>query len=304
MTMIPAAAQNHLSKLQHCYGAVGGGYGGYCSGISNYNNNSNNNNNNYYFSSGDYGGGMSRLEGYGCSEACLLGGSGNLVICTTTPMAEDESRTQSLNEEAAASSSKEYCGAQEEDNIRNDVGSWLQLSIGSSSAVLQTPHHNNHEVVVDQRSGREGEEGTGDHQRLVELDLLPSSAIAASSSSEQIRSFHVPPEIQAPPIRPNYSTTSLFLQHNPTVPSNFPHHQEINYWPGNFRPNSPSSSYSAYFARPIFHQQLHSTAGLGTGATTRPNTGGGGGGIDFRVIDPPRRPHSGIWFILQASQNQ
>lgn len=24
----------------------------------------------------------------------------------------------------------------------------------------------------------------------------------------------------------------------------------------------------------------------------------------FRVIDPPRRPHSGIWFLLQASQNQ
>lgn len=24
----------------------------------------------------------------------------------------------------------------------------------------------------------------------------------------------------------------------------------------------------------------------------------------FRVIDPPRRPHSGIWFLLQASQTQ
>ncbi|CAH8325086.1 unnamed protein product [Eruca vesicaria subsp. sativa] len=24
----------------------------------------------------------------------------------------------------------------------------------------------------------------------------------------------------------------------------------------------------------------------------------------FRVIDPPRRPYSGIWFLLQASQNQ
>ncbi|PPS00651.1 hypothetical protein GOBAR_AA20009 [Gossypium barbadense] len=25
---------------------------------------------------------------------------------------------------------------------------------------------------------------------------------------------------------------------------------------------------------------------------------------DVRIIDPPRRPHSGIWFVLQASQNQ
>ncbi|GER39249.1 RING finger protein [Striga asiatica] len=27
-------------------------------------------------------------------------------------------------------------------------------------------------------------------------------------------------------------------------------------------------------------------------------------GLDFRVVQPPRRPQSGIWFMLQASQNQ
>ncbi|EPS66006.1 hypothetical protein M569_08772, partial [Genlisea aurea] len=27
-------------------------------------------------------------------------------------------------------------------------------------------------------------------------------------------------------------------------------------------------------------------------------------GVDFRVVQPPRRPHSGIWFMLLASENQ
>ncbi|KAG6425540.1 hypothetical protein SASPL_115981 [Salvia splendens] len=28
------------------------------------------------------------------------------------------------------------------------------------------------------------------------------------------------------------------------------------------------------------------------------------GGPDFVVVAPPRRPHSGVWFMLQASHNQ
>ncbi|CAN6985387.1 unnamed protein product [Brassica oleracea var. botrytis] len=32
--------------------------------------------------------------------------------------------------------------------------------------------------------------------------------------------------------------------------------------------------------------------------------GGAGPSSEFRVIDPPKRPHSGLWFLLQASQFQ
>ncbi|VVA92824.1 unnamed protein product [Arabis nemorensis] len=31
---------------------------------------------------------------------------------------------------------------------------------------------------------------------------------------------------------------------------------------------------------------------------------GAGPSSEFRVLDPPRRPHSGLWFLLQASQLQ
>lgn len=276
MTMIPSPPQN-LSK-QHCYG----GYVGGCSGN---------------FSQGCSL--MSPLEGYGCSESeapCLLGSDLVLVV---GQMAEDESRTESVNE-AAGSSSKD---AQEE----KDDQRWLQLSIGG----LTASHNNNNNTpnkgdqVQDQSSRRGG---------MIELDLLPAGSASSSSEQkqqqqqqqQQLRSlapsmFHLP-EFRAPP-RPSATpySTSLFLQHPAgTISSSFPQ-QEINW--ANFRPvprtliSAPfSSSTSAslippgpYFARPF---QLH--AGLGVA----------GPRIDFRVIDPPRRPHSGIWFTLQAAQNQ
>ncbi|KAL1550495.1 hypothetical protein AAHA92_18450 [Salvia divinorum] len=68
-------------------------------------------------------------------------------------------------------------------------------------------------------------------------------------------------------------------------PSFISHQHEIN-WA--FRPipiTSPSPSPS-YFVRPAF--QLYDVAAP----------------PDFRVVQPPRRPHSGVWFMLQASHNQ
>ncbi|GFY88091.1 RING finger protein [Actinidia rufa] len=139
---------------------------------------------------------------------------------------------------------------------------------------------------------------------FIELDLLPTS------NSHQVRSLPIPPVFSVPEVRPprlfsnitsttNYSS-SLLLQH-PGTSSMFPQHQDMN-WA--FMPvprnrmvasTSSSSSYSfmppgSYFTRP-FH--LH-----GAGVDVA------GPSLDFRIIDPPRRPHSGIWFLLQASQNQ
>ncbi|KAJ9180451.1 hypothetical protein P3X46_008691 [Hevea brasiliensis] len=228
---------------------------------------------------------MSRLEGYDycISEACL---GSDLV--PNPPMAEDESRTNSLNEPAGSSS---------KDNIEEDRDEgWLQLSIGGHTTSHESKHAHHQ---LDPTATRGG---------LIELDLLPGST---SHQGRPLSApiFHVPAEFRAP-ARPlmsiagggNYTTT-LFFQHQPGSSSTYPHHQEINW---TFRPmthniataSSPSPSQSSssslmplgsYFSRPF---QVHSGIDVA------------GPSSDFRVIDPPRRPHSGIWFTLQASQNQ
>ncbi|KAJ6702146.1 RING FINGER PROTEIN [Salix koriyanagi] len=238
---------------------------------------------------------MSRLEGYdSCvSEACVLGSD---LVVANIPMAEDESRTDSLNNEAGSSSKD----VQEE----RDEG-WLRLSIGGQTPPPPPPTSHESKLVLDPITRRGG---------LIELDLLQGSS---SSVSHQARNLSTPmfhaPDFRTPP-RPvmniaashatNFGTASLFFQHHPAATSStYPLHQEIN-WP--FRPmlpniatasssSSPSTSSSSfmplgsYFSRPF---QVNSGMDVA------------GSSSDFRVIDPPRRPHSGIWFLLQASQNQ
>jgi hypothetical protein len=227
---------------------------------------------------------MNRVQGYElyCSESCL---GSDLVV--GDQMAEDESRTNSLNE--AGSSSKDI---QEE----RDEG-WLQLSIGGHGHTSTITHNNvnKHDDLADPTPRRPS--------GLLELDLLPGG------SSQQARPlapiFHVP-EFRTPRAVTSFpgGGNSLFFQHHPAgSSSNFPHQQDINW---GFRPirhiigtasssstssssSSPLMPFGSYFPHPF---QLHS----GIDAA--------GPSLDFRVIDPPRRPHSGIWFMLQASQNQ
>ncbi|CAH2072866.1 unnamed protein product [Thlaspi arvense] len=56
-----------------------------------------------------------------------------------------------------------------------------------------------------------------------------------------------------------------------------------------------------YFGRSNFQQQQ--LLGNNNNNNNSPDVVAGPSS-SFRVIDPPRRPHSGIWFLLQASQNQ
>ncbi|XVF44371.1 hypothetical protein PTKIN_Ptkin02bG0114800 [Pterospermum kingtungense] len=215
---------------------------------------------------------MSRVHGYEYQSGACSGSdlSANL-------MAEDESRTNSLNE--AGSSFKDN----NNDQDYRDEG-WLQLSIGSQATRYDQNKH-------DQGDPTERKGG------LIELDLLPSG------SSQQERPlppiFHMP-EFQAPPraaVMHSFST-SLFFQHQQGSSSTFPH-GEIS-WA--FRPiaqnlaAAPSSSSSSslvplgsYLPRPFQVQSGMDVA--------RPSS-------DLRIIDPPRRPYSGMWFILQASENQ
>jgi hypothetical protein len=250
---------------------------------------------------------MSRLEGYeySCvSEACLLGSD---LVVANIPMAEDESRTNSLNNEAGSSSKD----VQEE---RHE--GWLQLSIGGhTTTATPTSHegkhdHHHHHQQQQQQQQQLALDSTSRRGGLIELDLLRGSSSRISHQARPLSSpvFHVP-DFRAPP-RPvqshatNFSNTSLFFQHHPAATSStYPLHQEIN-WP--FRPmlhniatasSSPPSSSSSlmplgsYFSRPF---QVNSSTGMDFA----------GPSSDFKVIDPPRRSHSGIWFMLQASQNQ
>lgn len=214
----------------------------------------------------------SQVQGYdSCSEACL--GSDRLV---GPLMAEDQSRTGSINE--AGSSSKDV--QQEKDE------GWLQLSIGGYTG------RENKKDRADQSSRIDG-------HLPVELELLPSS----SGSTSKIRPLAAPmlnvSEFATPRPVMNFSTATdhgtLFFLQQPGTSSTFPYHQEINwaYRPIPINITSPSTSLMApggsYFPRPF---QVH------------PGIDIPGPNLDFRVIQPPRRPHSGIWFILQASQNQ
>ncbi|KAK4402585.1 hypothetical protein Sango_0999200 [Sesamum angolense] len=257
---------------------------------------------------GGYGEGfgtvMSQLRGYAFSSTSEANCIGSDLVLVAPLMAEDESRAESLNE-GVESSSKDVVdiGAPEEDE--KDVG-WLQLSIGGGG----------HEVKQDLTSDQTSQKNDNGSS-LVELELMPTS----SSHSQMIRPLGPMPEFRAPRPVMNFAgfSPSYFLQqqhhhhHQGSSSSHyFPPHQEIN-WA--FRPipisiaaaassSSSSSSFSSpsplmaaapsasYFARPF---QLY--AGVDMAPAGPP-------GVDFRVIQPPRRPHSGIWFMLQASQNQ
>ncbi|KAG8365818.1 hypothetical protein BUALT_Bualt17G0011400 [Buddleja alternifolia] len=222
---------------------------------------------------GGYGGGYA--EGF-CVMSQIEGDDCDLVVGPS--MAEEESR----NDEKAESSSKQ--------ELKDEEG-WLQLSIGGHTHHLKqdddTKNNNNNNNNSNSR-----------HSEMRPLGLMP--------------------EFRAPRPVMNFASSatgfspSIFLQHpsGGSSTSNFPQQQQINW---GFRPipisiaaaaasSSSSSSLSSfstpsslmgsssYFSRPF---QLYT--GIDTGQGT---------GIDFRVIQPPRRPHSGIWFMLQASQNQ
>lgn len=290
----------------------------------------------YYGSGGCVGGDlMSRvIEGYECcntrdqaKDYCLGSISSSSDhhhhhrrLLESELMAEEESRTTGSLNDAAASSSKD---AQEE---RVDDEGWLQLSIGGGSRrssnndkkfdkekILYSSDNNiklSHQavsLVAPERS-----------RGPVELDLLPPGA---SSFEQSLRPplapvFHGPELVRANPRllqSPNYSLPYNFFQHPGGTCSSFPHSSQEIQWA--FRPNfippniiagssapassslppmsPPSAAYNlmpfigSYFARPVM-------------------AGGdvGGPSSDFRIVNAPRRPHSGIWFMLQASQNQ
>nr|XP_043613891.1 uncharacterized protein LOC122585832 [Erigeron canadensis] len=213
-------------------------------------------------------------------------------------MAEDESRTETSinnNEEAGSTEMNTH-----EDY---DHGTWLQLSLGGgrmqSTTTGITTSHGPHVPLA---------------RPLVDLDLLPGGG--GGSSSRQIqRQLPPPPQLvfQVPEFRGHFPTSNTFFLHpqqgagsinsvpTMTLQQQQQQQQEINYnylqlirpFPSNMMtqvlnpPVSSSSSLSGSSEQHGRHQHhIHRRLNIA------------------RVVNPPRRPHSGVWFMLQASQNQ
>lgn len=227
-----------------------------------------------------------------------LGSDHPHLLSLDPPMAEDDSTTNSLNDQAPS----------------NKDDGWLQLSIGGSGSgggVTGVKYDQGELIVPERTSG------------LVELDLLPGGGRDIPTSYSRWVSDFSSPETATTSKTGTGAGMRMGVETGIGMPlffgtpssSNFVQ-QEIN-WA--FRPvagigtvarvpssSSPStsavsSSYSlpvssrrsSYLGRPLIQFQ---SVGADT-ATAGPSS-------DVRIISPPRRPHSGIWFTLKALENQ
>ncbi|KZV43929.1 RING finger protein [Dorcoceras hygrometricum] len=242
---------------------------------------------------------MNRLQAYDhhnhCNNIEALVGSDQAV------MMEEESR---IDKEGTVGSSSKDTAKEERDD-----GGWLRLGIGSHSHEAKTDE--------DQTPRLRSEPGP------IELELMPSSSstnyrnMPASSIPPQSQNIRLP-EFRTPRTLMSFASGPGFslLQNTANASSSglAPQYQETSSWTNrNINPiNTAAASISIlssspslplppvmplgpYVSRPL--QRHTGVAAGGVDITQRP-------AIDFRVIQPPRRPSSGLWLMLQASQNQ
>ncbi|KAL2329687.1 hypothetical protein Fmac_017268 [Flemingia macrophylla] len=280
-------------------------------------------------------GAMNQVEVEG-GYNCLLG-SDFVVRRHMMAEAEESSRhNTTTNEEAEAggSTSKEEeegegANLNNNSNINNnDNNNWLQLSIGLTSTKQQDR---------DRTVPTTTTTGSG----LVELELLPSRRITeipaavfpvmAAGRGGGGPGYGVSSSLLLEHQTTSCSSMSVSMASGP-ITSTFGHQEMMNWafgplLPPNSMPIMPSSSFTlpppphppssssssqscyssmrpplgSYFPTPFSHHFPCSSSGF-----DQYDVAGAGPSSDVtvRVVDPPRRPHSGIWFMLQASQNQ
>ncbi|KAI4386352.1 hypothetical protein MLD38_004289 [Melastoma candidum] len=247
-------------------------------------------------------------------EGCCHGIDSGLTMVDPS-MAEKESRAGGCNktsEEAppstSASGSKGLHGTDEDE----DEDAWLQLSIGGGCTDRDLKGRN---------KGGDGQDRSVLAARcLVELNLLPTGR-GSSSSVEKLEATSSPlvtPAMGLAMASPLPPLLFQLQQESVRIASEFPHpHTEGINW--GFRPvmrgqaviggavagtssilsyPSSSSSSSIPYASPYFRRpsQLH-TVGA-------PECAAGPSRDMIKIMDPSQRRHSGIWFMLHASQNQ
>ncbi|KAI3720467.1 hypothetical protein L6452_21385 [Arctium lappa] len=245
---------------------------------------------------------------------------------------QDESRTEISNnndQEAQGSSSKDITTIHQQIINKDDVddGGWLQLSLGSG--------HLQHIRPTDQISlgprlveldllpaGGSGTGGGGESSASQQLMMMRPLTLTAPSQQQQL-SFQVP-DFRGPFLTtaaPPTPTTSLFLQPpqyrgggtSTSVPAAaMTFTQQYDYLQP-YRPYPLSMSMTLNpSSSPSFSGSLEQLPGSGSGHGRPLHFQSAGSTLDvsagrmdmMRVVDPPPRPHSGVWFMLQASQNQ
>ncbi|XP_068666926.1 protein LAX PANICLE 2-like [Aristolochia californica] len=224
-----------------------------------------------YYTGGGGGGGGTHTAG-NTTHAAKFELSSDLAF--EDPMAEEESRTTSLNEAGSSKHVQEENEEQEVDDRRDER--WLQLGLGSHSNPIEMRH--------DQQSSR-----------FVELDLFPDRrqpAPPAQTRQYPDESSGASLPIVGPPLFFPHPVTSLTLRQN----------QPETTWGGRrlgpWTP-MPTTSMMPFYSQ-SYHQQQH-PYGIGFPPASFE---AGGPSSNIRLIDAPRRPQAGIWFVLQASQNQ
>ncbi|KAH0907431.1 hypothetical protein HID58_039258 [Brassica napus] len=168
---------------------------------------------------------------------------------------------------------------------------WLRLSTGHEDDVkpdLDNKHQTNQTAGRDSFLELNLYSGGSNREERVDVPLMSSI----------FHHQHEPGGMMINPLmfptRPDQETIGSWAAaafRTPFVPQNL------------VQPSSSSTSLmmpfiGPYFGRSNFQHQL-----IGNNNNNNPDVVAGPSS-SFRVIDPPRRSHSGIWFLLQASQNQ
>ncbi|KAK7295622.1 hypothetical protein RJT34_18533 [Clitoria ternatea] len=307
------------------------------------NSNNNRSGSDYVFYSTTSGGNSAMNQVVEGSFNCLLGSDNFVAVRGRQRMAEPEqSPTPNTatttthhhnNELGGTSTSKGEEQEQQEGPNNNNNNNWLQLSIGITTTkqdhdganIIPTTHGSGlveldllpsrrsleqqqppPPAIFPARGGRGGGGGSSSFGGSLLFEQSTSSSMCVSMASGPLTStfgHHNPQEMM------NWAFGPLLPHSMPIMPSSS---SCTSFSPLLLPPNSSSSSSSShssslrpplgsYFPTP-FHHFPSSSSSPGFDqfdvAAAGPSSD-----VTVRVVDPPRRPHSGIWFMLQASQN-
>ncbi|KAL1217379.1 Protein LAX PANICLE 2 [Cardamine amara subsp. amara] len=176
-------------------------------------------------------------------------------------------------------------------NIEDKDKSWLRLGIGP-----EENNNNNNNTASYKLQRCYSKNGSG-RDKSLELSLFSSSSTVAGVVSSSLD--HQPPQ-------PPYPHDQFLTMRGPSLVYN---HQLIRSQTLLNRGFSfPSSKpWIPQYTTPFRPSSLSDRDVTNNNSVTRSccvEEGGAGPSSEFRVVDPPKRPHSGLWFLLQASQFQ
>lgn len=177
-------------------------------------------------------------------------------------------------------------------NVEDKDKSWLRLGIGPEDQ-NNTASYKLQRCCSENGSGRE---------KSLELSLFSSSSAVAGAVSSSVNYS------QPQPPQPPYPYDQLLTMRGPSLVYN---HQLIRSQTLLNRGFSFASSktWIPQYTAPFRPSSLSDHRDVTNNNNSVPRSccvdeGGAGPSSEFRVLDPPRRPHSGLWFLLQASQFQ